>query len=334
MTNRQYAMQDSHQCKIWNKHQLMLQAAEQSSEISWRKTAEEKPVLTGVVQSARVNGDWHWHFAEAVPSENAEVSFYIPAGMTFGLIYRGELELQLGPCKHHLKTDEPLAFCFTNSTPMRVTRRFKAGALVHKFTLGISRGWLSTMGLEAFIPENQQLRAFSASNDVLTAVNSLLTLPKAQNIQHKLQQITNVTTLLNAAGAVLDEGNAPNNAERFQTPASPEKKLLDCVREIIQRENILLEEIHVDDLAKSLGLSASGIQRIAKKCFGQSLLKHIRQAKLANAFRAIKDRNFSIGEAAFLAGYKQASNFSLAFRKVYGYSPGEISRAKNIGSVK
>ncbi|SMF39817.1 AraC-type DNA-binding protein [Alteromonadaceae bacterium Bs31] len=331
MKNSQYAIQERQQSPDLSKQQLLMLAAGQSRDVLWRKEVKNKPILAGVVRSARITSDWHWHYAEAHASKNAEVSFEVQAGMTFGLLYEGELQLEINGCPHSLKAEAPLAFCFSNAAPLRLRRRFKARARVHKFTLGTTGAWLTCMGLETLMCQGQpQLQKFAATDEIVTAVNSLLALPNETSVQQKFQQMSNIATLLSAAGEELDKGVRCllKHAHAPQAPETLEQRVQACVRDIVMRENIQLSDLQVDELAKSLGTSASSMQRIAKKCFGESLLKHIRQAKLANALNAMKERNFTIGEAAFLAGYKQASNFSLAFRKAYGFSPGEISKAE------
>lgn len=328
MTNGQIAMQNGQANKSWDKQQLISLAARQSSAVSWRHTVNQQTILNGTVKSGSINCDWQWHYARVIADDESQVCFDVPAGMTCGLVFDGELDLQVGGLAHCLKPEAPLAFCFVNALPVPVKRRFKTGVLVHKFTLSISQAWLSAMNLEPYLRHDKvRFVTFAASDQYIEAALSLSNVPEPKNFKCKIQQMTWVNTLLEAAAKALGEQTV------FQQSVSPsppvlEQRLVERVRAIIQRENILLEDIQLDDLAKSLGASTSGIQRLAKKCFGQSLLKHIRQAKLANAFTAMKERNLTIGEAAFMAGYKQSSNFSLAFRRAYGLPPGVILKAQ------
>lgn len=326
MTDSQFAMQ---QCQVgsdWNRQRLKSLAASQGSNADWLAPVGNTPVLNGVVNSGNINNDWNWHYAKVKASADAEVAFEVPPGMTIGLVYEGELSLEIAGAKHTLKVKRPTAFCFANEVPALLKRKFRAGRIVHKFTLGIRRAWLNAMELDVFIHlKSHQLVTFAATDSVIAATQALVLAPKEGHMLQKLEQMAWVHTLLTAsADAVVGAGFTPAKPAEVKTPVLLEQRLLERVREIIQRENILLEDIQIDALAKSLGASVSGIQRMAKKCFGQSLLKHIRQAKLANALRAMRERHLTIGEAAFLAGYKHPSNFSLAFKKAYGVPPGEL----------
>lgn len=330
MTNNQFAMQQVQAGRQWGENQLRSLAARQSSEVKWQAQQageEHAPLLEGTVASASLNQDWHWHYANAVARQDAEVGFCVPPGLTFGLVYEGELQLELAGLKHKLRANQPLAFCFANNAPMQLKRRFKAMQQVHKFTLGVSRAWLNAMELEPFVQHKTQLTLFAADEVMLQAARSLVALDGSEcDFQQKLNQMASVNTLLSAAAKALNEEGLTRKAPTVSRLSSNlEQRLLATLRDIIQRDNILLENIQVDDLAKTLGTSASGIQRMAKKCFGQSLLQHIRGAKLANAHRAISEQRLSIGEAAFLAGYKHPSNFALAFKRAYGVTPGEVA---------
>ena len=329
MTNSQFAMQNGQSGKDWDKQELISLAARQSTGVNWRQAVDQQIILSGVVKSGSINSDWQWHYAKARANNQSQVCFDVSAGMTCGLVYEGELDLQVGGSAHCLKPEKPLAFCFANAAPVPVKRRFKAGALVHKFTLNIGQAWLSAMNLKPYIRYDKvRLVTFAASEEFIDAAWAISNEPEPQSFKGKIQQMTWVNTLLEAAAEALGEQIDSRQGAASQASLPLEQRLIERVRAIIQSENILLEDIHLDELARSLGASISGIQRLAKKCFGQSLLKHIRQAKLANALTAMKERNLTIGEAAFFAGYKQSSNFSLAFRKAYGLPPGVILKAQ------
>ena len=81
---------------------------------------------------------------------------------------------------------------------------------------------------------------------------------------------------------------------------------------------------NIQAIANEMGMSVSAVQRLSQKLFGESLVHYIRQKKLGRARRALENGEVSIGEAAYLAGYKHASNFAIAFKKAFGISPGVL----------
>jgi len=56
-----------------------------------------------------------------------------------------------------------------------------------------------------------------------------------------------------------------------------------------------------------------------------SAFKYIRQRNLERAMVALDRDRISVKEAAFLAGYSSAANFSTAFRKAFGRTPRQVS---------
>ena len=85
-------------------------------------------------------------------------------------------------------------------------------------------------------------------------------------------------------------------------------------------------------IADELGMSVSAVQRLAKQVLGDSLVNYIRSKKLAIARKSLEAGKLSIGEVAYQAGYKHASNFAIAFKKAFGLTPGALRGVHEITS--
>lgn len=97
------------------------------------------------------------------------------------------------------------------------------------------------------------------------------------------------------------------------------------------RLKMLLRDEKVDhmtlaDIADTLGMSLSTLQRTARKELGMSLQRYLRERTLQQAKVKLEDRSISLQEAAEHAGYSHVANFITAFRKLFGYSPKQVSR--------
>lgn len=86
-------------------------------------------------------------------------------------------------------------------------------------------------------------------------------------------------------------------------------------------ENGALETTHI---ANHLNLSLRTLQRKVRAHCGCSINEWRQQVLMQKALVALGDQHLSIGEAAYLCGYKQSSNFIQAFRKYYGVTPGVL----------
>ncbi|MED5433037.1 MAG: helix-turn-helix transcriptional regulator, partial [Pseudomonadota bacterium] len=51
---------------------------------------------------------------------------------------------------------------------------------------------------------------------------------------------------------------------------------------------------------------------------------YIRQRRLERAQDLLRRQQLSIGEAAYLAGYRHPSNFITAYKRAFGTTPGEL----------
>ncbi len=83
---------------------------------------------------------------------------------------------------------------------------------------------------------------------------------------------------------------------------------------------------NLDVLSSTLGMSKSSLQRNFKAQFCQTIFDYVRTRKLDNARNYLQQKNSSLGEAAYRAGYKYGPNFSKAFKLEFGVTPGEYSR--------
>lgn len=320
------------QPSYWNTKQLSYVAGKQNRGVTWAPARlQNQPVLQGDVKTARINSDCVWHFANAAVAQSTSVGFEQAAGVTVGLLYEGQMQLELNNKKHLINAaTAPQAFFFASTRSMAIKRYFQAGTRAHKFTLFASYTWLCNLGLKNIFAQNFcDLTSVIASRDVIEHINLLISSKGQSGLKTKLQQTTSILTLLTLA--TTDENTSAYSSEAEEYPLTvQEKKFLLSIDEIIHNNQIQVQDIHIESIARVLNTSASSAQRLAKKCFGKSLVRHIREAKLANAHEALLNQRVSIGEASFIAGYSQTSNFSLAFKKTYGFPPGELKKVRSL----
>lgn len=332
MRNRQMNMRKHQSVPArWTESHLMVAAAGQARGTQWQAAPSgDGPVLRGQVLSNSINGDWQWHYAHAVAERKAQVSFEVPAGLTLGLVFEHDLKLKLANTSYFISAHAGAqAFCFSNPEPIELTRFFEPNAPVHKFTLGIRRAWLNSMHLDpAVLVREEKLLITPAGDDIQVVVQRLLMAGGSTTFERRLQQIHDVNLLLQAFYRTFSGMSTLQSSVQEYSKLDLQQKLLALVRELIDNDSLLLEDLQVTEIAKCLGSSASGIQRLAKKCFGKSLLQYIRHEKLAQANRALCEGRMTIGQAAFLAGYKHSSNFALAFKRAYGVAPGEVLKVQ------
>ncbi len=108
------------------------------------------------------------------------------------------------------------------------------------------------------------------------------------------------------------------------TPAiHPAARVRHYINEVLARQGPKAH-VSLSGIAAQLNMSTSKLQRMFKLHYGTTVMNYIRTQRLMAAREAICRRGVTIGEAAFMAGYRHSSNFCLAFKKAFGENPGEL----------
>ena len=82
------------------------------------------------------------------------------------------------------------------------------------------------------------------------------------------------------------------------------------------------ENFGANSLALLFGLSTSQTLRKVKAATGKSVIQYIREVKLAEAAKLIKETDLTSAEISYKVGFSSPSYFNKTFRKRYGRTPG------------
>jgi AraC-like DNA-binding protein len=85
----------------------------------------------------------------------------------------------------------------------------------------------------------------------------------------------------------------------------------------------------LDELAIKHGRSAKLLNKEFEREFGKSIFAFMIEYRLSQAHAALENTDISIKQLAFNLGYNHASNFTIAFKKMFGYPPGSLRRQKH-----
>ena len=83
-------------------------------------------------------------------------------------------------------------------------------------------------------------------------------------------------------------------------------------------------EFGVEDLAKEVGLSRTHLQRKMKEQTGLSVAEFIRNIRLEQAARLLKEQKINVSQVAYSVGFSNLAHFSTAFKKHFGFTPTEF----------
>ncbi|WP_020532362.1 helix-turn-helix transcriptional regulator [Flexithrix dorotheae] len=82
----------------------------------------------------------------------------------------------------------------------------------------------------------------------------------------------------------------------------------------------------LSELAKMSGLNEFKLKKGFKEIFGNSVFGYLLDFKLEKAKQLLVNPDLSIGDVAFLTGYKNQGHFTTAFKKKYGVTPNFIKQ--------
>ena len=84
----------------------------------------------------------------------------------------------------------------------------------------------------------------------------------------------------------------------------------------------------VEAIAREAGVSVSGLQRLFRAGYGVSVVEHVREVRLGLARDRLAAGTCTIQEAAEIAGYSSTANFTTAFRRHFGSTPGSVRKGQ------
>jgi AraC-like DNA-binding protein len=82
----------------------------------------------------------------------------------------------------------------------------------------------------------------------------------------------------------------------------------------------------VNQLAKDAGMSASKLKTLFKKIYGKALFEYFQERRMLKAKAMLMSSHYSVKETALELGFKNLSNFTLAFKKQFGVLPHEYTK--------
>ena len=97
-------------------------------------------------------------------------------------------------------------------------------------------------------------------------------------------------------------------------------RIMRCIK-----DNIANTEFNVEALSEEVGVSRAQLHRKMKEITGISTGEFIRNIRLEQAARLIKEGDINITQVAYSVGFNNQTHFSTAFKKHFGVTPSEYA---------
>ena len=90
-------------------------------------------------------------------------------------------------------------------------------------------------------------------------------------------------------------------------------------------KNLSDSDFNVDMLTQEVGISRAQLHRKMKEMTGISTSEFIRNIRLEQAARLLKEQKINVTQVAYTVGYSNLAHFSTIFRKHFGVAPSEYA---------
>lgn len=80
----------------------------------------------------------------------------------------------------------------------------------------------------------------------------------------------------------------------------------------------------IDELSKVASMSATKLKKLFKEVYDKPIYQYYQHYRMLKARGLLKSGNYSVKKVAIMLGYENSSNFTIAFKKVFGILPGKL----------
>lgn len=199
-----------------------------------------------------------------------------------------------------------------------------AGKRVRHVGIGITPDWFAATGgydggvaraLQGFSRRHLATQKWQLSDQAILLAEQMLLPARHDPLLHGLYLESQMLRIMMEGFSHL----APEAPSSLVPPLSArEFARVRSVRELIETDDAIT--MSIDDIARFAGVNTTTLQQQFKVAYGTTIFTVLRNYRMRRARQALQ-HGASVGQAAFLAGYSSASNFSTAFKQCFGVAP-------------
>ena len=118
-----------------------------------------------------------------------------------------------------------------------------------------------------------------------------------------------------------ESGEVISKRKNFALNAYDREQIREVASHIQQN---LANPSSIVDLSKQFGVNEHKLKNGFKEVFGTTIFDYLQQVRMKEARKYLLDSEKPIKSIAEMAGYQHVSAFSVAFKKFYDLTPGEL----------
>lgn len=291
----------------------------------------EDVIIEGRVNVSRLRSGLTIHTAETAEIQDLTMEMAVEPCLKVFVILEGGIDFHLDdvPFRFSAIRDnghtQPAAFAVAIAKPVRLARHSRRGARTRKVNITIRPEWLEDGGLRektceqdvgCFLRKHLAQTSWHPSGRAIALAEQMLNPPQLPPIVRELYLESRAVEL---AAEALQALNGERRCPALNSAATIDICRAQTVRDYIEQR--LGDPLTLSAIAREVGIGATTLQRLFKSVYGMTVVEYVRTRRLERARFAIETEGLSVGEAAYLAGYKNPANFATAFKRAFGISP-------------
>lgn len=284
-----------------------------------------KPIVEGLFVSHRCDDAFFIHGSRSLELLDTHIVSTAPTSLIVTLLLSGKLSFGYDDARFNLDgSTQPQGALVNLTKPASFHRTINRGCRVAKLNLSIKPEWIisrssETCHIRQFLAGHKNALQFCLSEELANLVEQVLNLHNATRFEQQIQIESLSYQIIALIIEQLDRSLMRTNSSPRVNLNSP------TVEDVIHYINTHLEQpLMIDDIANHFSMSASTLQRKFRQQLGVTIIGYIRMRRLEIAKQYLSRGLVTITEAAYEAGYNHPSNFTIAFKKAFGYPPAEI----------
>lgn len=267
------------------------------------------------------------HTCDLVEQSDAHSKAMLSPCLSINFLLAGSVCFNLGEQRYCIRSENKKAAYFINhiQQPEVFTRFLKRGNAVKKVNITIEQSFL--------IARCQNEHDKQAIAALFATPTQVVSLPCTSELQQRAQQLFELQQTKNMMNTLKSEEIALNII--FQCVEQLKQDQIDPIAPLVTQSNQIdinlskaIEQLEpnltLPQIAQSLGMSISSLQRQIKNQYGMTAIELLRQKRLAKAKYALLVKGATIGEVAYQCGYQHVANFVTAFKKQYHITPAKL----------
>lgn len=287
-------------------------------------------IANGSLEFSQIANHLMVHTCDLIEASNTTSVTVLAPCISINILLEGMINYQLGLQRHAFSTANQGAIVVVNiiNQPEIFTRFMSKNHHVKKATLCFNKQWLTERGdtekdkqlLQRVFNGENKVVYWQANNSIQTLANKLLA---AKDSVSLVSNIEKEGTALDVLSRVLNELDNKKiiDTKPIQFITTHTNQEHDWLNKLNQ---LLDDHLSLQDIANTLAMSVSTLQRKFKHQYKMTVIEYQRQRKLNQSRIHLLVDKLSIGETAYLAGYKHPSNFNYAFKQQFNITPSEF----------